>query len=414
MPRIERPSRSTRRWLLVVSVVGAGMYLAGLVTTSAYDIGRAAFGRSQLGASGVFTLDRSRVDDGYVSIGVQGTKSVQLVAKSGEVVHTWHLGYGLNTMATMDADGSLLYLGGFPQPTDRPNPPVNGGPAGIIERITWDSTVEWSLQDPLINHDFAQLPDGTLAVIRWSDIPAAIANSIAGGIPGSEQDGRMWGNQIVEINPKTNQERVVFDIAQAWRPEDYPIPDFMLRNEWAHANSLFYTPSDPITLQEAYLISYRAVSTIQLVSRATGKVIWSYGGLWVLDQQHDATLLDNGDVLLFDDGQYLRGAPSASKVLEIDPRTNKVVWSYSGYGVVGTDFYSAITGGAQRLPNGDTLVTLGTKGQLMEITPDKTVVWDYRAGSDTPDPKYPAEPWNVLFKSRSFPASEVAPLLGRG
>ena len=79
-------------------------------------------------------------------------------------------------------------------------------------------------------------------------------------------------------------------------------------------------------------------------------------------------------------------------MLEIDPRTNNVVWSYSGYGVVGTDFYSSITGGAQRLPNGNTLVTLGTKGQVMEITPDGAVVWDYRAGSDTPDPKYPAVP----------------------
>ncbi len=143
-------------------------------------------------------------------------------------------------------------------------------------------------------------------------------------------------------------------------------------------------------------------------------MLWSYGGPWVLDQQHDATLLDNGDVLLFDDGQYLRGAPSASKVLEIDPRTNQVVWSYSGYGGFGTNFYSPITGGAQRLPNADTLVTLGTKGQLMEIAPDETVVWDYRAASDMADPKYPAVSVNVLFKSRSYPTSEVAPLLGGG
>ncbi len=90
-------------------------------------------------------------------------------------------------------------------------------------------------------------------------------------------------------------------------------------------------------------------------------MIWSYGGPWVLDQQHDATLLPNGHVLLFDDGQYLRGAPSASKVLEIDPTTNQVVWSYMGYGVFGANFYSAITGGAQRLANGNTLATLGRR-----------------------------------------------------
>ena len=114
------------------------------------------------------------------------------------------------------------------------------------------------------------------------------------------------------------------------------------------------------------------------MSRATGQVLWSYGGPWVLDQQHDATLLDNGDVLLFDDGQYLRGTPSASKVLEIDPRTNRRV-VLLGLRAFRHDFYSPIAGGAQRLPNADTLVTLGTKGQLMEIAPDETVVWDYRA-----------------------------------
>ena len=134
-------------------------------------------------------------------------------------------------------------------------------------------------------------------------------------------------------------------------------------------------------------------------------MIWSSGGLWVLDQQHDATLLDNGDVLLFDDGQYLRGAPSASKVLEIDPRTDQIAWSYSGYGFVGSDFYSSITGGAQRLPNGNTLVTLGTKGQVMEITPDEAVVWDYRAGSDTPRPQVP-----IGISAHSF---QVPQLSGR-
>ena len=344
MPSVERPSRSSRRWLLVVAVVASGMYLAGLVTTSAFDIGRNAFGRPTPTGSGLFFSDPAQADNGYVSIGVLGGTSVQLVSKSGDVVHSWQLDHALTGMATMDTDGSLLYLGLDPQPAGGPTVPANAGNAGIIERLGWDSTVTWSFQDPLINHDFATLPDGTIAVLRWTDLPATLSDSIVGGIPDSEVDGRMWGDQIVEINPATKQERVVFDIAQAWRPQDHPIPDFMARSEWSHANSLFYTPSDPITHQEAYLISYRTVSTIQLVSRATGQVLWSYGGQWVLDQQHDATLLPNGDVLLFDNGQYLRGTPSQSKVLEIDPRTNTVVSSYSGYGPFGTGSLLAFRG----------------------------------------------------------------------
>ena len=99
------------------------------------------------------------------------------------------------------------------------------------------------------------------------------------------------------------------------------------------------------------------------------------------------------------------------KLLEIDPQTDQIAWSYSGYGILGANFYSAITGGAQRLANGNTLATLGTKGQLMEVTSSGDVVWDYHVGSNMADPKYPTQPWNLLFKSRSYPRAEVDPLL---
>ena len=76
------------------------------------------------------------------------------------------------------------------------------------------------------------------------------------------------------------------------------------------------------------------------------------------------------------------------------------MWSYTGYGLGGTGFYSPITGGAQRLPNGNTLATLGTKGELMEITPDGTVVWDYLVRWGPADPAYPGRQISFLFKSR--------------
>ena len=77
----------------------------------------------------------------------------------------------------------------------------------------------------------------------------------------------------------------------------------------------------------------------------------------------------------------------------------------------GTKFYSALTGGAQRLPNGNTLITLGLKGQLMEITPDGGIVWDYRSADGLPDANYPGETLDFLFKSRSYESAEVMPLL---
>ena len=81
----------------------------------------------------------------------------------------------------------------------------------------------------------------------------------------------MYTDQIIEINPASKTERVVFDVGKVWRPEDHPLPDYMGRKEWTHANSIEYTASDPVSHQPAYLISFRQVSTILLIARQTGQ-----------------------------------------------------------------------------------------------------------------------------------------------
>jgi Arylsulfotransferase (ASST) len=413
MHPVHSASRSTRRWLLVLAVGVAGAYLAGLLSPAIFSLTGTIYAPPPVEASGVVTYDRPSADSGYVSVGVLFDHQVQLIGKDGTVVHSWTLDGPLADMATMDPDGSLLYMPAPPATTSGSKLPGAFG-LGVLRRVDWGGRVVWSFDDPLLTHDFSELPDGMIAALRMEPLPADISSRIAGGTPGTEVNGVMWANQIVEIDPKTKAEHAVFDIAKAWRPEDHPLPDYMPRSEWTHANSIFYTPSDPLTHQQAYLISFRDVSTILIVSRATGQIIWSYGGDWVLDQQHDATLLPNGHVLLFDDGQYRRDAVSASQLLEIDPKTNQVVWSYSGYGLAGSGFYSPITGGAQRLSNGDTLATLGTKGQLMEVSSAGKVVWDYRVRWGPADPRYPIKRVSFLFKSRSYPASEVDPLLNGG
>ena len=53
----------------------------------------------------------------------------------------------------------------------------------------------------------------------------------------------------------------------------------------------------------------------------------------------------------------------------------KAVWSYSA--PKKSDFYSFFISGAQRLPNGNTLICSGPNGTLFEVTPDKEMVWKY-------------------------------------
>jgi outer membrane protein assembly factor BamB len=74
-------------------------------------------------------------------------------------------------------------------------------------------------------------------------------------------------------------------------------------------------------------------------------------------------------IALQGEGLYAR---STSRVLEIDPVTLKLVWSYTA-----PAFFATNISGAQRLANGNTLITEGPDGRLFEVTREGAIVWEY-------------------------------------
>jgi len=64
-----------------------------------------------------------------------------------------------------------------------------------------------------------------------------------------------------------------------------------------------------------------------------------------------------------------------SRVIEVDPHTRGIVWEYRDQSLF--DFFSPYIGGAQRLPNGNTLICEGCRGRIFEVTRDGQVVWEY-------------------------------------
>ena len=72
-----------------------------------------------------------------------------------------------------------------------------------------------------------------------------------------------------------------------------------------------------------------------------------------------------------------------SRVLQFNPVTLEITWQYTpleaGF-LLFTDaskFYSSYISSAQRLPNGNTLITEGSDGRILEVTPEHEIVWEY-------------------------------------
>lgn len=85
----------------------------------------------------------------------------------------------------------------------------------------------------------------------------------------------------------------------------------------------------------------------------------------VLDQPFGIERLPNGNTLIVDGGGR-DWVSQGSEIIEVDPR-GKVVWHFQEEIVFAHQ--------AERLPNGNTLVVDTTNNRLLEVNPEKGVVW---------------------------------------
>jgi hypothetical protein len=118
----------------------------------------------------------------------------------------------------------------------------------------------------------------------------------------------------------------------------------------------------------------REPGAIAVLDPDTEKIVWAIRGPWV--GQHDPDLLPNGRILLFDNnGRYDTEGHDKSRVIEFDPHTYNIAWSYAGDENKPLD--STIRSAQERLSNGNTLITESEGGRLLEVTPSGEIVWEY-------------------------------------
>lgn len=120
------------------------------------------------------------------------------------------------------------------------------------------------------------------------------------------------------------------------------------------------------------LLSAFFLDTIFAVDLDRESVVWAMRGDGApsFKGQHDPRFLDDGHLLLFDNW----GRSGRSKVIEFDPISRAVFWQYPP---PGGDLRTPTCGTAQRLANGDTLITESDRGHALEVTSQGEIVWEF-------------------------------------
>ncbi len=311
--------------------------------------------------TGVTHYDPPHAYRGYTLFSANGGDDAYLVDMEGHFVHRWHSGQGIN-YGFLLPNGNLLF---------RTNGSLPGLPGSdAIVELDWDGELVWEYRNPMLRRH-CRLANGNNLLLLYEPISEELTRLVRGGFTSPNDSVRMTGDLVVETNPAG-------DMVYEWRSSGHldPSEDVICplegRGSWGGANDL--TAIDPGNNGDAnFLISFRILNTVALVDRGTGEFSWKWGQ-GRISHQHNPTLLANGHVLLLDNGAHRRGL-SYSRVIEVDPDTNEIVWEYRGRPL--NSFFTHFTGGAQRLANGNTLITEGANGRLFEVTPTGEVVWEY-------------------------------------
>lgn len=308
--------------------------------------------------------DSRKTCDGYTLFAPMGPGYVWLIDMDGNFVHHWEMRHIPGEYGVLLPNGNLLFAGKvIPGPLND-----IGGFGGVLLEADWDSNIVWKHEDPYQHHDFCRMSNGNTMVLRWVPMPSDIATRVQGGLPNTEREGVMWADSFREITPSG-------EVVWEWLSYEHLDPELDIicplccRVEWTHANACFILPNGDI------LTTFLRLNTIAIIDRATGDIKWRWGA-GELAHPHDPTMLENGNILVFDNGIHRKLAnPNYSRVLEINTGTGEIEWEYKANPL--HHFYASQVSGCQRLANGNTLICEGTTGRIFEVTADGELVWEF-------------------------------------
>jgi hypothetical protein len=332
--------------------------------------------------AGVTIHDRQRACSGYTLYTSGHVQGAILIDMDGKVVHQWKLPYDRIWDKTAEVKNprpanqifwfkAQLFPNGDLMAVVEGNGSTPWG-QGII-RIDRDSRLVWKFLGNA-HHDFTIGDDGRIYGLthRIRTTP----------FPGLNLDVPCLEDFLVILSPdgKKLDEISMFEaIANSRfvaRLNDYGFKTEF--GEYLHCNAARIVTERmagnfPFAKAGQVLISMpHFSSTLGLLDPTTRRLVWYASGSW--RAQHDPDFLENGHILLFDNCNN-PDEGGISRVIEFDPKNGAIAWSY--HGTKDDPLVSARRSGAQRLPNGNTLITESDRGRLIEVTTDGDVVWEF-------------------------------------
>ena len=353
----------------------------------------------------VTRFDPTQAYGGYTLFAPHGGTDAWLIDMEGRICHRWGLDSTPGSGLTLLPNGNLLVL----SKTGKEPTTFLGTGGGELHEIDWDGNVVWRHEDEYMHHDFKRLASGNTLLNRHVLIPKKTASAVRGGIPGTEHESGMWGNAYREVTPDG-------DTVWEWLGYEHMDPEVDVpcalcpRSIWGYVNGIDTTPDGDV------VGSFRHLNNLVIVDRTSGEIKWRWGK-WQLGHQHNPTVLDSGNILVMDNGYHrlppheLRTTVSAegySRVLEVNPRTDEIEWSYEAEPPTG--FWSHICSSAQRMPNGNTVICESGSGRIFEVTQAGKIVWQFISPFYENMGRYGLT--NLVYKAKRYDADDPA-LAGR-
>ncbi len=228
-------------------------------------------------------------------------------------------------------------------------------------------------------HEIRILPNGNIFLLAddWETMDMSKI------VPGGDTNATVLLDVVQELDPNGN---VIFE----WRTIDHLKMTDAINQDLTqpqidpfHCNAIEIDPDGNI------LVSIRYLCAIIKINVVTGDIIWQLGGnknqFNIVDDpigfyyQHSIRRLPNGDITLFDNGNF--HSPRFSRAVEykLDDvnMTATLVWQYTE----NERIFGEAMGYVQRLPNGNTFIGWGYLDNqvgpaVTEVTPDGSVVFE--------------------------------------